>query len=58
LVPPKGAKCGRTNRDPANQEYLQDSRVKLFFERAYAPDLKLTERLRRFFEKQLPYKPN
>jgi len=45
----------RYYRSKAVQEYLQDSRIKLVFLPAYAPNLNLIERLWKFFKKQVLY---
>jgi hypothetical protein len=45
----------RYYRSKAVQAYLQDSRIKLVFLPAYAPNLNLIERLRKFFKKQVLY---
>jgi transposase len=42
-------------RSKAVQAYLQDSRIKLVFLPAYAPNLNLIERLWKFFKKQVLY---
>jgi transposase len=42
-------------RSKAVQAYLQDSRIKLIFLPAYAPNLNLIERLWKFFKKQVLY---
>ena len=45
----------RYYRSKAVQAYLQDSRIKLVFLPAYAPNLNLIERLWKFFKKQVLY---
>ncbi len=45
----------RYYRSRAVQAYLQDSRIKLVFLPAYAPNLNLIERLWKFFKKQVLY---
>jgi len=45
----------RYYRSKAVQEYLKDSRIKLIFLPAYAPNLNLIERLWKFFKKQVLY---
>jgi transposase len=45
----------RYYRSKAVQQYLQDSRIKLVFLPAYAPNLNLIERLWKFFKKKVLY---